>query len=76
MFNGVPIISDSNVPANHLFMLNENHLHLIIHREENFRMTDFDEPINQNLSVAKVYLMTVLGSSNNRFQALLSALTS
>lgn len=75
MFNGIPMISDSSAPANYIYLLNENHLHLVVHREENLRMTDFDEPINQNVKVAKVYWMGVLGSSNNRYHAVLSALT-
>ena len=75
MFNGIPMISDTNVPSNHLFMLNEDHLHLICHRDEDMRMTDFDEPINQNVKVAKIYWMGVLASSNNRYHARLSALT-
>lgn len=75
MFNGIPFISDTNVPSSHLIMANEDHLHLICHRDEDMRMTDFDEPINQNVKVAKIYWMGVLGSTNNRYHALFSALT-
>ncbi len=75
MFNGVPFLSDTNCPSNHLFGLNENYLHLIVHREENARMTDFDEPINQNVKVAKIYWMGVFGSSNNRYHFKFDSLT-
>ena len=49
MFNGIPVISDTNVPSYHMFFLNENHLHLLAHKNENIRLTEFDEPINQNI---------------------------
>lgn len=67
MFNGVPVISDTYVPSNYMFFLNENHLHLLAHGDEDMRMSDFQEPINQNVKVAKLYWMGVFGSSNNRF---------
>lgn len=75
MFNGVPFLADSNCPTSHLFGLNENCLHLVVHREENMRMTDFEEPTNQNVKIAKVYWMGVFGSSNNRYHFKFSALT-
>lgn len=75
MFNGIPIIADSYCPANHLFLLNENYLHLCAHSDEDMRFSEFQEPINQNVKVAKVFWMGALGSSNNRLHAKLSALT-
>ncbi len=75
MFNGIPLIADSYAPASHLFFLNENYLHLFAHKDEDMRFEPFQKPINQNVKVAKVYWMGAFGSSNNRLQGKLSALT-
>ena len=75
MFNGVPFIADSKVPANHIFFLNENALHLFVHKDEDFRFEPFQKPINQNIKVAKVFSMLAFGSSNNRLHGVQTALT-
>jgi hypothetical protein len=74
MFNGIPIVADSHCPANHLFLLNEDYLHLWVHKDEDMRMEPFVKPINQNIKVAKIYFMGAMGSSNNRMHAKLSAI--
>lgn len=73
MFNGIPFIADSHCPANHIFGLNENYLHLFVHKDEDMRFEPFQKPINQNVKVAKVFWMGALGSSNNRLHFKLSA---
>lgn len=75
MFNGIPVIVDSKAPANNWAFLNEDYLHLMPHKDENFRFEPFAKPVNQNLKVAHIYWMGVFASSNNRMHALLSALT-
>lgn len=75
MFNGKPVITDSYCPANHMFFLNENYLHLFAHKDEDMRFEPFQKPINQNVKVAKIYWMGALGSSNNRLQGALTACT-
>ena len=75
MFNGIPLISDSHCPANHLFFLNENYLHLFVHKDEDMRFEPFMKPINQNIKVAKIFSAMALGSSNNRLHAVLTAIT-
>lgn len=75
MFNSKPIIADSHSPANHMFFLNEKHIHLYAHKDEDMRFEPFQKPINQNVKVAKVFWAGALGSSNNRLHGKLSALT-
>lgn len=75
MFNGIPVIADSHCPSSHLFLLNEDYLHLWVHKDEDMRLEPFQKPINQNLKVAKIYFMGAMGSSNNRLHAKFSALT-
>lgn len=45
MFNGIPFLADSHAPANHVFMLNENYLHLFAHKDEDMRFEPFQKPI-------------------------------
>lgn len=73
MFNGVPFIADSHAPASHIFILNENYLHLFVHKDEDMRFEPFQKPISQNVKVAKIFWMGALGSSNNRLHGKLSA---
>ena len=75
MFNGIPWISDSHCPANHVFMLNEKHLWLWYHPERNFSMSEWIKPTNQEVKLSRVRWMGSFGSSNNRYHAKFSALT-
>jgi hypothetical protein len=75
MFNGVALLADSHVPANHLFFLNEKHLWLCYHPEMNFTSEPFQRPINQRVKVSRIVWMGAFGSSNNRLHAKMSALT-
>lgn len=75
MFNGAPVIADSYCPASHMFLLNEDYLHLFVHKDEDMRFEEFQKPINQNVKVAKIYWMGAFGSSNNRLHGALTACT-
>lgn len=69
----IPFLADSKVPASHIFLINENYLHLFAHKDENMKMMPFQMPINQNVRTAKIFFMGALGSSNNRLHGKLSA---
>lgn len=73
MFNGVPFLADAKCPANHIFLLNENYLHLFAHKDEDMKFEPFIKPLNQNVRSAKVFWMGALGSSNNRLHGKMSA---
>lgn len=73
-FNGKPILVDSHCTANYVYMLNENFLDLIIHRDENFRFEPFIKPVNQNVKVAKIYFAGNLVTSQRRSQAVATAI--
>lgn len=75
MYNGVPWIVDSKAPSTHVVMLNEDYVHLLVHKDENFKFEPFQKPINQNLRVAHIFATMVFASSNNRMHAALTALT-
>lgn len=48
LFNGVPVVVDSWIPANHMFMLNEDYVYLFVNPRADFSMKDFREPVNQD----------------------------
>jgi hypothetical protein len=75
LFNGAPVIPDAHCPANNLFMLNEDYIHLWVHKDEDMRFEPFQKPINQNVKVAKIYWMGAYGTSNARLQGALTAIT-
>lgn len=75
MFNGIPFIVDSHCPSGYLFMLNENYLSIKYHPKENFRFEPFIKPVNQNISLAKIYWAGAFTCSNPRMQGVMSALT-
>lgn len=74
MFNGVPFIADSHCPASHIFVLNENYLHLFAHKDDDFAFQPFIKPVNQNVRVGRVTFTGAFGSSNIRLQGKLSAI--
>lgn len=75
VFNGIPFIADSKCPTGYVYLLNEDYLDLYVHKDENFRMEPFAQPINQNVKVAHIYSMMVMASSNNRMHGVLTAIT-
>jgi hypothetical protein len=75
MFNGTPIISDSHCPTGDMYFLNESALFLFAHKDEDFRMTEFLNPVNQNVRTAKIYWAGAFGSNNNRLHAAFTGLT-
>lgn len=74
LFNGTPVIADSHCPSAHMFFLNEDYLHLYVHKDENMRFEPFQKPVNQNIKLAKIYWAGAFGSSNNRLHGKLSAI--
>lgn len=74
MFNGIPFIADDYCPANNIVLLNENYLHLCVHKDEDMRFSGFQKPENQNIRLGQVFWMGALGSSNNRMHGRLSAI--
>lgn len=74
-FNGVPFFVDAAATAGDLYMLNMDYLHLMPHKDENFRFDGFIKRDNQNARTAKIYWMGVVASSNNRRHGKLDAIT-
>ena len=75
MFEGKPVVVDNKCDSGYLFALNEDYIHLFVHKDENFRFEPFIKPTNQNVSSAKVYWAGALVIDNPRMQGVFSGLT-
>jgi hypothetical protein len=75
MINGIPVIIDSHCDAGYLYLLNENYMSIIAHKDENMRFSPFISPTNQNMKVAHVYFTGAITASNCRMSGRFSALT-
>lgn len=75
MFNGAPVITDSHVDTGDMTFINENHLSLKVHKDEDMRYEPMTAPINQNVKSGKIYWMGALCSSNNRLHGGFTSLT-
>jgi hypothetical protein len=75
MFEGKPIIVDNHATTGYFFAINEDYIHLYVHKDENFRFEPFIKPLNQNVSSAKIYWAGALCVDNPRMMGVLSAIT-
>ena len=75
LFDGIPFCVDSHVPANHIFFLNEDYIHLYVNPREDFTMRDFIEPVNQNAMTSVIKWTGNLCLSNVARQGKMSVLT-
>ena len=74
IFDGIPVIVDSHVPANHMFFLNERYIELIVKTGLDFYLEDFVKPPNQDVFVSLLKWMGQVilkdPSRNGKFTAL------
>lgn len=75
MFNGVPFLKDSSVPSGNIFFINEEYIHLCVHKDKDMKMDDFQRPRNQDVESAMIFWYGNLGSNNNRYHGRMSAIT-
>jgi hypothetical protein len=62
-FQGSPMVDDSGVPTGSMYFINLDHVRIFLHKDDNFRFSGFDSPINQNIDTAHIY---VTGNCENR----------
>ena len=75
LFEGKPLIVDSHATASALYAINEDYIHLFVHKDEDFRFEPFVKPTNQNVASAKIYWMGALVCDNPRMMGIMSAIT-
>jgi hypothetical protein len=75
LFNGIPVVVDKSCPAGYLFMLNEDHLNLFVHSDEDMRVKPVQEPLNQAASLGQIFWYGNIGTDARRRQAVMTAIT-
>lgn len=79
LFNGVPWLVDSHIPTTgsqgNLFFLNEDYIQLIVASNVDFKMEDFQTPVDQDAMVAKLLWAGNVVMNNTQLQAKFEALT-
>jgi len=55
-FAGIPITVDSHCPEKYMYFINENHMWMYVHPDENFTYVPFAYKIDQEVMVAKIRL--------------------
>jgi hypothetical protein len=63
-WHGVPVMFDTYVPANTIYMLNLKYLRLMVHGERDFSFRDWITPNDQDSLVARIYWAGNLVCSN------------
>lgn len=53
-FKGVPIVWDEQCPSGTMYFINSKHMKLVMHKNANFKTTDFVKPENQDARIAQI----------------------
>lgn len=73
-FNNVPIISDKNCTSSYLFGLNEDHLWLAVHKDEDMRYEPPMKPLNQAAELGQIFWFGNIVTDARRRQSVLTAI--
>lgn len=52
-FHGAAVVEDSHNPSGSMYFWNLDHCRLVIHRDQNFKFTGFEEPLSQDVMVGR-----------------------
>ncbi len=75
-FNGVPVFTDKNCNAKHMYMMNEDHFWLAAHTMEDMRFQRPQVPLDQATSIGQIFWMGNIIWDSRRRQAVFTALVS
>ena len=75
LFNGMPLLVDSHIPANNMFFLNEDYIQIVTAARADFHLQDFQTPVNQDAMTALLIWAGNLVVSNIQRQGKFTALT-
>ncbi len=71
-YKGQPMAWDENCNSTYMYFLNLNHMKLVVHKDANFKASDFVKPENQDARVAQILFMGNLTCNRRKAFALLS----
>lgn len=74
-YKNADVIFDGNsgIPSAHMYFINTNYLHLVVHRDADLEVMDSMRPINQDGSVTPILWMGNLTCSNRKLQGVIKA---
>jgi hypothetical protein len=74
-FHSIPVFfdGDSGMPAAHMYMLNTNHLQLVVHSDANLTVLEEAKPYNQDGVVVPILWMGNMVCANRSLQAVVKA---
>lgn len=75
LFDGIPFVVDSHVPANRIFFLNEDYIYLYVNPRADFNMKEFREPVNQDAMTSLILWAGNLCISNVARQGVMTNIT-
>jgi len=75
LFDGIPFVVDSHVPANHIFYLNEDYIYLFVNPRADFNMKEFREPVNQDAMTSLILWAGNVVLSNCQRQGKMTSVT-
>lgn len=56
-FKGVPMVWDEQCPSDRMYFINTKHMKLVMHKDANFKTTEFVKPENQDARIAQIFVM-------------------
>ncbi len=74
LWNGIPVIVDSHVDSGYLYMINEDYISLRYAKSRDFKLTPFQQPVNQDAAIAHVFWAGAMTYSNCRMLGAMSNL--
>jgi imidazoleglycerol phosphate synthase glutamine amidotransferase subunit HisH len=74
-FKGAPVVFDELCTSTYMYFLNTNHMNLTVHKDANFKVTDFVKPEDQDARVAQILFMGNFTCDRRKSFGLLSGRT-
>lgn len=74
-FKGQPIVWDEGCPTGYMYFLNLKHMKLVVHKDANFKVSEFVKPENQDAKTANILFMGNLTCNRRKSMGVLTGRT-
>lgn len=74
-FKGMPITFDRDCTSGYMYMLNSAYLNFVVHKDADFKTTEFVSPEDKDVSSAKILFQGNLTTNNRRMLGVLQGIT-
>ncbi len=75
VYNGIDFLVENNMPANTMFMVDEEHFKLHVHRDNNMRRESIENLETQDALLERIFLYGNVIASERRFNARINDIT-